>query len=153
MAGRGPAPKDPDQRRRANAPAAGEWITLPAKTHFRVPKLPTRGKGFGPWSARTRAAWKAWWTDPAATQWGEGDRDLVVHLAYLYEQWVREPTVSAAGEIRQLRDSLGLSPKGRQDRRWRYAPQAEVADLDTEREKRPRSRARLKVADPAAANG
>jgi hypothetical protein len=36
----------------------------------------------------------------------------------VYEQWVREAHTSQASEIRQRLDVLGLSPKGKQDRRW-----------------------------------
>ena len=49
------------------------------------------------------------------------------------EEWVRDPgTAGRAGEVRQLRDVLGLTPKGRQgppleDRR------AEVVELDDKR--------------------
>lgn len=153
MAGRGPAPKAPEQRRRRNEPTAGEWITIPLDRRPKAPPMPARGKGRGQWSPRTRRAWKAWWADPVSSQWSDADRDLVEHLADVYEAWGRDPMPTAASEIRQLRDSLGLSPKGRQDRRWRLAAPAEVVDLESERKARPRSRARLKVADPAAAGG
>jgi hypothetical protein len=155
MAGRGPAPKAPDQRRRRNEPTAGEWVTLTADDVPKPPSLPSRGKGRGHWSPRTRRAWKQWWSDPVSLQWGPGDRDLVEHLADIYEEWVRDPMPTSASEIRQLRDSLGLSPKGRQDRRWRFAPLADVVALEDELEKKKpaKSRARLKVVDAAAAGG
>lgn len=92
--------------------------------------MPARGKGRGHWSPRTRRAWKAWWADPASTQWGPGDVDLVEHLADIYEQWVRESKAAFATEVRQTRDILGLTPKGKQDRRWMVAPPAEVHDLE-----------------------
>lgn len=130
MAGRGPAPKAPEERRRRNAPAGGEWIDLPAElTRAVLPTLPKRGKGQGNWSARTRAAWTAWRKDPATSQFGPADVQLTIDLAYLYEQWVREPKVNIAAEIRQRMDALGLTPKGRQDRRWRMPPPAEVVDI------------------------
>ena len=153
MAGRGPAPKAPDQRRRRNAPTAGEWLTLPSDDRPKPPAMPSRGKGRGNWSPRTRRAWRSWWTDPVSSQWSSSDKDLVEHLADLYEEWVRDPMPTSASEIRQLRDSLGLSPKGRQDRRWRLAEPAEVLNLNSVRPEPPRSRARLKVVDPAAASG
>jgi hypothetical protein len=151
MAGRGPAPKAPEQRRRANAPTAGEWIELPASAGTKPPALPKRPKGFA-WSPRTKQAWRAWWGDPVSSQWSDGDRDLVYHLLYVHESWVREPTVSAAAEIRQLRDNLGLSPKGRQDRRWRIAPVADVAELNKAREEKTAARRRreIRAVDPAA---
>lgn len=120
MAGRGPPPKATAARRRRVEPGRGDWVIL--RTHgIEPPALPPRGRGRGRWSALTRAAWSTWWSDPASTQWSEGDRDLVLHLAEVFEEWVRRRTPSLAGEVRQLRDHLGLSPKGRQDRRWTIA--------------------------------
>jgi hypothetical protein len=60
---------------------------------------------------------------------------LAIDLAYLYEQWVEVGGSKLAGEIRQRQDGLGLSPKGKQDRRWSIvedvAPEqeAEVTEL------------------------
>lgn len=150
MAGRGPRPKAAADRRRANDPARGEWTEIAEPSRKRTPLLPARGKGRGKWSPRTRYAWKAWWSDPASTQWSLADQELVLHLADVYEEWVREPTSSKAAEIRQLRDSLGLTPKGRQDRRWRIST-AEVADLDEERKKKRAARPRrLRAVDAQA---
>jgi hypothetical protein len=151
MAGRGPAPKAPEDRRRRNAPAAGEWVDLPELAARVLPNLPQRGKGRGAWSARTRAAWKAWQKDPVTSQYGPADVQLAVDLAWLYEDWVREPTVALAGEIRQRMDTLGLSPKGRQDRRWRLQPVAEVVPIDQARPARESARDRMrKLAERAA---
>jgi hypothetical protein len=156
MAGRGPAPKAADQRRRSNAPTAGEWTELQADGRRKVPTLPARGKGRGAWSPRTRAAWKSWWRDPVSGMWGEADADLVLHLADLYEEWVREPKAALASEVRQVRDSLGLTPKGRQDRRWRITKPrgpAEVVDMNQQRDapKRSSTRRRLRAVDPVGA--
>lgn len=121
MAGTGPAPKA-DGRRNQTPPARGDWIELPVPT-AKTPALPARGKGRGAWSAQTRREWKTWWSDPASTQWGAGDLFLVRHLADVYEEWVRDPRATLLSEIRQLCDSLGLSMKGKQDRRWRVSGQ------------------------------
>lgn len=128
MAGSGPAPKSGASRRNKTSPQRGDWVDLPAVA-APAPKLPARGKGRGVWSPRTKRAWRAWWSDPASTQWSEADRELVEHLADVFEEWVRDPASSKAAEVRQLRDSLGLTPKGRQDRRWRIPPPAEVVDI------------------------
>src|SRR5688572_14770614 len=118
MAGRGPAPKAPAERRNHHEPQRGDWTLVLAHDN-KPPKLPPRGKGRGAWSPRTRAAWNAWWSDPVSPLWSEGDRDLVLHLADVFELWIREGMSSFASEVRQLRDHLGLTPKGRQDRRWK----------------------------------
>lgn len=151
MAGKGPPPKDGGQRRRQNDPARGDWTELRADDKPKVPKLPARGRGRGAWSPRTRRAWTRWWSDPVAKMWGEADEDLVEHLADVYEEWVRTSTASLAAETRQLRDSLGLTPKGRQDRRWRITT-AEVHDLDAERAERAKrsTRDRIRAVDPGA---
>jgi len=143
----GPPPKS--ARRRRNEPASGDWVEIRAPKRRRVPRLPARGRGQGRWSPRTTRAWRAWWTDPVSTRWGDADRDLVLHLADVYEHWIREPTASIAAEVRQLRDNLGLSPKGRQDRRWRLM-QADVVELDERRDSdRRSSRERLRAIDPS----
>jgi hypothetical protein len=116
MAGQGRAPKPPEQRRNHHAPRAGEWVDMPPLTEPVLPPLPS-----GSWSARTEAAWAAWAADTATGMYGSADIQLAIDLAYIYEAWVLEPTAALAGEIRQRQDSLGLSPKGRQDRRWRLA--------------------------------
>lgn len=151
MAGAGKAPKAPSERRNRTPPQRGEWIELPASAGTKPPALPKRPKGFA-WSPRSKQAWRSWWTDPVSSQWSDGDRDMVLHLLYVHESWVRDPTVSAAAEIRQLRDNLGLSPKGRQDRRWRILPIAEVADLDKAREEKTAQRRKreIRAVDPAA---
>lgn len=133
MAGRGPAPKPSGARRNKSAPRRGDWEEL-RPPEGDPPKLPPRGKGRGSWSERTRRAWNAWWSDPVSTKWTPSDRELVEHLADVFEEWVRDPeTAGRATEVRQLRDVLGLTPKGRQDRRWSIAPPADVEDLEEHR--------------------
>jgi len=123
----GPAPKPADQRRNRNPKEAGEWkeVVAPAA---KPPKMPNRGKGRGSWSPRTQRGWKAWWSDPVSTEWSPSDCELVEHLADVLEDYVREGQAAKAGEVRQLREHLGLTPKGRQGRRWRIA-QAEVVEI------------------------
>ncbi len=117
MAGQGPAPKLPDQRRTRVVPQRGEWVELP----------PT---GVGPpapdpdWKQRTVQAWSAWWNDPASTQWAAADIEAVYMLAELMEDGLTKH----AAEIRQRSDILGLSAKGRQDRRWRIVEAEEEVE-------------------------
>jgi hypothetical protein len=84
-----------------------------------------------------------------STRWSAADRDLVLHLADVYEHWARQPSASIAAEVRQLRDNLGLSPKGRQDRRWRLM-EAELVELDDHRAgDRHSTKQRLRAIDPS----
>lgn len=118
MAGRGPAPKDPAQRRRRNEPARGEWVDLePLAEPVLAAKLPPRGRGAGSWSARTRAMWKAWRADPATGMYGPAEIAAVVELAWLFEAAVRGEEKQS--EVRLRMDGLGLTPKGKRDLRWR----------------------------------
>lgn len=115
MAGQGPAPAE--NRRRRNEPARGEWVDLdPLETPV-LPNLPKRAKGTGSWSARTRAAWKAWREDPVTSQYGPAEIQNAIDLAFLYEDWVRG--VGEPNEVRQWLDRLGLNAKGKRDLRWR----------------------------------
>lgn len=126
MAGKGRAPKAGAERRHRGAPQRGDWTDLAQTPKRKAPAMPARGKGRGHWSPRTRRAWKSWWRDPASLRWSAGDIDLVEHLADVFEEWVREPKASMAAEVRQVRDSLGLTPKGKQDRRWRVVAESDI---------------------------
>jgi hypothetical protein len=127
MAGRGPAPKAIESRRNHHEPLRGEWTSLHPLAKAVLPPLPR-----DVWSARTKAAWAAWRRDPATTMYGPAEMQLAVDLAYVYEQWVRDPTAALAAEIRQRQDGLGLSPKGKQDRRWRVTTAPEVEESGAE---------------------
>ena len=94
-----------------------------------LPTLPKRTAHEGPWSARTKSAWAAWRADPASGMYGSAEVQVAIDLAYIYEQWVREPRAALAAEIRQRQDALGLSPKGKQDRRWRVPRAADASEV------------------------
>jgi hypothetical protein len=126
MAGRGPAPKAFEQRRNHHEPLRGEWIDLAPLQKSQLPSLPK-----DEWSERTKRAWKAWSQDPATGQYGPAELQSAVDLAYVYEEWVRKGGSSIAGEIRQRLDGLGLSPKGKQERRWRVTV-AESVEVEAE---------------------
>jgi hypothetical protein len=127
VAGRGPAPKSFEQRRNHHEPQRGEWTPLPPLTKAVLPALPR-----DTWSERTKRAWEAWRKDPATGMYGPAEVQLAIDLAYVYEQWVGEATASLAAEIRQRQDGLGLSPKGKQDRRWRVSAAAAAEEQEGE---------------------
>lgn len=124
MAGRGPAPKPAAQRRRSNAPAAGEWVDLPrAGRKGPPPAWPLPGYV----TDAERELWAWAWSTPQATMWeGLALEPFVARWAML-TAGVRGDDVKASGlqamlpELRQIEDRLGLNPKGLQDRRWRLA--------------------------------
>lgn len=117
MPGTGPAPKHPDRRVNRAPKARGEWVVLP-DTKIKRPALP-RPTPKGGWSEAAKREWDRFWASPMANMWDESDMGLVEQLLWLVDQFWDKPTASLNKEIRQLRDYLGLTPKGRQDRRWK----------------------------------
>lgn len=115
MAGNGPAPKLPEQRRRRNAPAAGEWVTLPADP-YEGPRPPIPDLE----NLHAVYTWDAWWSSPMAHMWDEGDWPGLVRLILMLDGNV---TLDVMREVRLQEERFGLSPKGRQSLRWRLPDQ------------------------------
>jgi hypothetical protein len=128
MAGRGPAPKPKDQRRRRNTPARGEWVDLPAVDEPLLPELPKRVRGTGRWHPRTVALWEAWRQDPATTQFGPAEVAGAVELAFLHHDACLG--AEKMSEVRQRMDGLGLSAKGKRDLRWRAPTEHAAEDVE-----------------------
>jgi hypothetical protein len=135
MAGHGPAPKPAEQRRDRHQKQRGEWVDLPKVRKGPIPKHSPD------WSARTVSAWRAWWRDPAATQWTEADKDAVWALAELLDAGL----IRNAAEIRLRSDGLGLTQKGKRDMRWRVEVEDEATVVDAKPKASAARRARLKV--------
>jgi hypothetical protein len=135
---RGPDPKPAEQRRRRNKPERGEWVELPAVDPKKpiLPELPKRKPSeedpAGKWHPRTRAVWKAWREDPAATQYGPAEIASAIELAWIHDRSVRE-NERLVNEVRAREDRLGLSSKGKRDLRWR-APTETAAGEEPEDE-------------------
>jgi hypothetical protein len=106
-------PKPAHLRRNRNRKQGGEWVVLDEVYSGPIPHLPRIYE----WSEDTRRWWKAIWRTPMATQWLEGD---VGHLSIvaLVRQRFLEGDMRLAREVRQSMDDFGLTPKGRQMRRW-----------------------------------
>ncbi len=117
MAGRGPAPQA--VRRRSNEPARGEWVDLPPLETPVLGRLPARSRDEEPWSKRARETWEAWRSDPVTARWSASDTSYAEDLLALYELMP-----SSASEVRLRMDSLGLTPKGKRDLRWRVGEPA-----------------------------
>lgn len=141
MAGSGPAPKLPDERRNRTPPSRGEWVDLePLETPI-LPELPRRSKGEGPWPATTRAVWEAWRADPVTSQYTVADIAYALDTIRLHAVM----TPASASEIRLRMDALGLTPKGKRDLRWRVVEDAPKAEQPRTPAKTSRRRARLSV--------
>lgn len=122
MAGHGPAPKDPTARRRANAPARGEWAAAPGEgwQHGPVPPCPAGV------TKPTQDAWRTWFTSWYAAHWSPADLPQLRQLAHIFDAVARGDYVRAT-ELRLWLDTWGISPKGQQDRRWVAPKPAEEA--------------------------
>jgi hypothetical protein len=103
-----PAPKPPGQRVRRNVDQK-QWVTLPAAKPFkRPPTCPTR------WSPATKKWWKLIWESPMAAVWLESDIHALTRLGNLIELQAKgKISAIMVGEIRQIEDRFGLSPKSR----------------------------------------
>jgi hypothetical protein len=132
MAGRGPAPKDADQRARANPPERGEWVGLPPLDTPVLPLLPKRTAKEEPWSARTRRTWASWREDWVTGAFGPSEIAMAIDLAYVFEDAVRDSKPTRWAEVRQWMDRLGLTMKGKRDLRLTLvAPEIlEAADAE-----------------------
>ena len=103
------------------------WVDLPATgRRGNPPALPKRVAGSKAWSAQTKAAWRAMWKKPQATQWDQDGSSM--HMwAMLHEDMIqaqkKEKSIpaSVAGEMRQIEDRHGLTPKAMLQLRWRVA--------------------------------
>jgi hypothetical protein len=122
MAGRGPAPKSPEQRRRYGQPARGEWVDLepfegPPILREYDPDWATSvviteaGATEVPTGVR-RQMWEAWRRSPVTTQYGVEDIAAIEELAAQF--YALPPAQRFA-----MMDKLGLTPKGKRDLRWR----------------------------------
>jgi hypothetical protein len=127
MAGNGPAPKLPGDRRGRRPLARGEWKTsaLGGWPHGPIPAAP---EGLLPTSV---AAWQAWFTSWWAAHWGPWDVPGLRCVVHLYDA-IDRGDFARAGEYRLWADTYGITPKGRGDRRWLppvvEAPEATTAD-------------------------
>jgi hypothetical protein len=144
MAGRGPAPKI--NRRLvvsgvvelfANEPAGGDGTSrvgwqhgeVAASTsrvgwqHGEVPQAASRLR------AESKLVWTEWFDAWFAAYWNVSDLPTLRRLIRLWdlcERAIAEPFVKGTTvrrpaphtEVRQLLDSLGITPKGQQERRW-----------------------------------
>src|SRR3989442_985743 len=107
MPGRGPAPKDPAQRRRRNVDPVPS-TEVAADGSVRGPDLPV---GFD-WPAPTRDWWETWRRSPQASAFTDTDWGFLVDTALLHaELWAGNGAV--AGELRLRVAKFGATPEDR----------------------------------------
>ena len=143
MAGRGPAPKDPNKRARRNAdPAALRVITAePTKQ----PELPTfyvtddQGESHEfEWPAITLDWWGMWAESPLSAEFTSTDWSELRDTARLHAQfWMGDTKV--AGELRLRVAKFGATPEDRARLRITFAA---ADDAEEKRPQRASSRGR-----------
>ena len=133
---RGNPPKPTHQRRNRNPLRAGEWILLPEGRKGPAPSC----AGYG-LNRASQTWWRSIWRSPMATQWVDGDVPALLELAVLRERLL-DGKISVAPEVRLRSNEFGLSPAGRQSRRWM------ITEKDQERAgyKKPGTVTKLRVA-------
>lgn len=115
MAGSGRVPKLPGQRRNRSKPRLGEWRAAPGVgwQHGPIPEPPD---GLMPASA---SAWMTWFGSWWAAQWTPADLPGLRLVIGVYDAVERgQGTAALRMELVGLMDRYGITPKGRQDRRW-----------------------------------
>lgn len=132
MAGRGPAPKPAEQRRRRNADPVGSTVLAKSKR----PKGPTliQATGRSKWSKQTQAWWNTWRTSPQAAAFLATDWQRLAMLAPLVERYWFQPQTAILAEIRLNEERLGATVVDRQRARMQFdtkdsAPVAPVLSL------------------------
>lgn len=132
MAGRGPAPKQ--SRHRRKAPVRGDWVRLvplvgchlPSLDEFEAPVNYESENRAAFWPTRTKLMWESWQEDPVTATWNKSDLAFAVDTIYLHAQAAQ----GKSSEIRIRMESLGLTPKGRADRRFLLPDEEEPPSED-----------------------
>lgn len=148
MAGRGPAPKDPQRRARANRDPVP--ATILRFEHGEQPALPG---GASNWPKRTLDWWSVWGNSPQAELFTATDWEFLLETALLHAKfWAGD--MSVAAELRLRVSKFGATPEDRARLRMQFA-QADEADgrrpegVKSSRERRGVLRA---LPDPKASN-
>jgi hypothetical protein len=119
MAGRGPAPKDPEKRARANKDVTP--ATEIAHARSPQPELP---EGMD-WHERTRAWWAMWGEAPQSAAFMATDWDFLLDTAIMHTALWSKGQWTLAAEIRLRVAKLGATPEDRQRLRMHFAAPAE----------------------------
>jgi hypothetical protein len=114
MAGIGPVPKDPAQRRRRNGDPVGATVLPASGPEQSTPPLP----GGHDYDSRTLAWYETWRTSPQASTFLATDWQRLRMLAQLVEAYWQEPKKELLSEIRLNEASLGATPADRARLRW-----------------------------------
>lgn len=123
MAGRGPAPKDPARRARANKdPIATTVLRWEAA---KPPRFPATRPDGQPWPAATKAWWRTWLRSPQAEHFGSTDWSYLLDSALLHAAFV-DGDLKQAAELRLRLAKFGATPEDRMRLRMGFAAADEM---------------------------
>lgn len=151
MAGNGPLPKDPSQRRRRNADAVSTTVLPATGPDGPTPELP----GGHDYDSRTLVWYETWRNSPQAVTFLATDWQRLHMLAELVQQYWEEPRKDLLAEVRLNEASLGGTAADRMRLRWTVAePEDEGARQPTGKRRASASRRDrvLRVVDGPADN-
>lgn len=132
MAGRGPAPKDPDRRARGarSNPVVLKVITAEPVAQPDLPDVWIEKDGelveFR-WPARTADWWAMWRDSPLSTEFTATDWSELMDTALLHARYWRSGSTSIAAELRLRVAKFGATPEDRARLRIAFA-QADNAE-------------------------
>ena len=110
MAGRGPAPKSADQRRRRNVSTPALEIVTDGAVHG--PDLPDDVLDES-WHPRTRAWWETWRRSPQAQMFVATDWDFLLDTALMHHTMWSKGRWEFAAELRLRAAKFGATPEDR----------------------------------------
>ncbi len=123
MPGRGPAPKDPEKRRRRNVDPIPAVVVSP-DGELRGPELPPDvlpdAEG---WHPRTQAWWRTWRESPQAQTFTPTDWDFLIDTALMHHAMWQRGRWEFASELRLRAAKFGATPEDRARLRLQVAPQ------------------------------
>lgn len=141
MAGRGPSPKDPSKRARANKdPNAMRVIHAMPTRQPELPEVEVESDGELAefvWPARTLEWWEMWANSPLSAEFTATDWSELLDTALLHARFWKGET-KLASELRLRVAKFGATPEDRARLRIQFA-QADEAD---ERRNKPTSNSR-----------
>lgn len=119
MAHAGQSPKL--NRQRKQAPARGDWKQLEALLRPLIPDLDEIPVpdicGEAGWPYTSKMYWSSWRKSPVTALWTEDDVALAIDTITAHAEAASGGRGAPPSEIRLRMESLGLTPKGRTDRR------------------------------------
>jgi hypothetical protein len=117
----GPTPKPATQRVNKHVASRGE-IQTATTAGWQHGKVPAPPDGLMP---ATLEAWSTWMAAWFASFWTPADVPALRQMIRLYDQ-VERGEWPRMTELRLMMDTLGVTPKGQQDRRWRPPVEATI---------------------------